>query len=387
MATQITTSTASGDATATPAGQSVAIAPSDNSLMAIYFGTSGPELATAQPPYTTWAKQGIGAASTRNSQALLGRAGNDGLDIIVTSPSNGPFYFTAARSVNTWTLTAVGSTLDPNNAAGVTGASMMMALDPQGRIWYVGLDDVLATYQPNGADWNGSAWTIDTTLEATNLGENNHRGVAAAIIGGFLVVVYDSGAGGLSYRRRDVSGAVLGAWSVAAALPGLGNIVVASTLSLRTIPGSSTGILAFDDSVGVHAMTYNATNDTWSGVTTLDNNSNSGQPALIPGAAGVMYAVWTHFLAVNSWSIVAKGLHSGVWDASFTTLEAAANISWPNGVYLPGGKTLAIIWTLGGASPWSIMFDNVSAPPDPVPPSAGGEALPYFPHRRFIHPL
>lgn len=389
MATQIDTSTASADATATPAGASLVVAPSDASLMALYFGTNGPVLATAQAPYAAWARQAIGAASTRNSQAMTGHAGDDGLDIIVTSPSNGPFYFSAARSVNSWTLTQHTSTGDANNAAGATGASMMAGIDPQGRLWYVGLDDVLATYAPAAGDFNGTAWTIDTTLETNGaLGEQNHRGIAAAIVGGFLVVVFDAGGGSLKYLRRDVSQAALGAWSAATFLAAVADVSTSSTLSFKTIPGTSTALLVHSGGDGIDAQVYNAVADTWGAVTNLSATVSDRHPCVIPGAAGVAYAVWASFSAANSYGITGLGLRSGVWDSGTTTLEAAGtNIAWPNGAYIPSTQKMGLVWTAGTASPWSIQFDNVTPPPPPVVPTSTGEPLPYFPHHRFIHRL
>lgn len=366
MATQIDTMTASpGDATATPAGASVVVAPSDASLAVLYFGTSGPKLATAQSPYSTWATQGIGASTTRNSQAMVGHAADDNLQAIVTSPANGPYYFTFTRSGNVWSQSAVGATGDANNAAnGNIGASMWVGKDPQGRLWYVGVDDVLATYVP-AAGWmsTGGVWTMDTTLEATSLGENNHRGIAAAIIGAYLVVVYDSGSGALSYRRRDVSGASLGAWSTAAAITGVSGISTSSALSLRAIPGGSTGMLAYSGSGGIKGVSYDASTDTWGSVTTLSAASSDRHPALIAGASGVIYAVWAQFAAANSYALVGSVYASGAWSGSVTTLEAAgANIAWPNGAYLASGSKLALVWTQGAASPWAIEFDAVAAP-------------------------
>ncbi len=363
MSITIDTSTNS-DATATPAGQQVIVAPSDSALNALYYkDTSGPYLATAVSPYSSWATQGIGASTSRNSQSFVGHAGDDNLDLIVTSPANGPYYFTGTRSSNTWSLSAIVPTGDPNNASsdGIS-TSMWVGIDSQSRLWYIGIDDIgVGNWVVAAGYRSGGSWTIDSTIDGLVLGEHNQRGAAASLIGNYLVLIYDSGAGGLKYRRVDVHNASLGTWSAAASVGSVADVTTASTLSLRAIPGDSTGMLLYSGGNGISALKYDSGADSWGTATVLSASTNDRHPTLIPGASGTVYAVWCQYATTNSYALVSETYSSGSWSGSTTTLEAAGNnIAWPNGAYLSGGTKLALIWTQGAASPYSIEFDAVA---------------------------
>lgn len=364
MPTQIATSS-TADATATSGTPLVAVAPSDESINLLFFdsGNGGPRLATAQSPYTAWTTQGVGAASTRNSQVVIGHTGDDNLDGWVTSPSNGPYQFTATRSGNTWTVTMPGPVDIVYNASNSgNGVFAWEGKDQQGRLWAIGVDDVNATYQVF-CDYYSSGWNSGgAAIEGLNLGEANRRGVAAAIIGNYLVVVYDSGAGGLHYLRIDVHAAALGAWSTAAAVGTVGDVTTSSVLSMAPIPGGATGMLVYSGNNGISALSYDANSDVWSAATVLSAAVNDKHPTLIPGGTGDVYAVWCKYSALNSYALVGE-LYNGAWSANVVTLEAAgSNVAWPNGGYLATGTKLALIWTQGTGAPYSVEFDTVAAP-------------------------
>jgi hypothetical protein len=369
MSTQIDTSTDGGvgapfgDMTATPSTAALFAAPSDDMLVALYFGSTGPTLANAASPYTSWTTQGIGSATTRNSQAMTENGSGDNLNLIVSSPGLGPYQFLANRSGASYSVPGVGQTGDPNNAGlSGQGAAMWVGYDPFGRLWYVGVDDVNATYVLASGYYNGSSWTFTNTLDSQALGEQNHYGACAAIVGNYLVVVYDSGSGHLSYRRQDVSGATLSGFSAAAQVGTLADVTTASTLSLRTIPGGSTAMLAYSGTNGISALTYDASTNTWGTVHNLSSSTSDKHCSLITGGSGVVYAVWAQFAAANSYAIVGN-IYNGSWNGSPTALEASGNnIAWPNGAYLATGTKLALVWTQGTASPWSVEFDSVAAP-------------------------
>jgi hypothetical protein len=361
MPTQIATGSYS-DATQSGVATLVGFAPSDGSAIVVYHTGAGDFLATAQSPYTVWSTQAIGSASTRNAQALVVNA-DDSVHVLVQSPASGAYYFHYTRSGNTWTNNAnavVDGTYTSN--LGGPGASGWIGVDPQGRVWVVGEDNVLATFQvyvdvsTNG----GSTWSPDATMEALNLGEKTNQGVCAAIIGGWLVVVYDSGGGNLSYRRLNVAGASLGAWSAAQAVSVGGDVTTSSVLALAAIPGGSTGMLLHSGSNGITATPYNAGTDTWGGNTILTASTSDVQPALIPQASGNILAVWSKFAAANSYSLVYKNYNGTAWDAGTTQLEASgSNRHWVNGAY-KGAGTIGFIWTEGTANPYSIQWDTAT---------------------------
>lgn len=376
MATLISTSS-TADATATSGAPLVVAAPSDATINALYFddGTGGPHLATAASPYTSWATQAIGSATHRNSQALA-TLSNDNLDLWVTSPANGPAYFTAARSGGAWSP-AFSALFDGSFEANNTGvgAGGWIGIDPQGRVWALGLDDVLATYQVWCDYLSGGTWASGgAAIEGLNLGEQNHRGVCAAIIGNYLVVVYDSGGGALKYLRIDVHAATLGAWSSAVAVGSISDVTTASVLALCAIPGGSTGMLVYSGGNGLSALAYDAGADTWGSPTVLSASTSDRHPTLIPGASGIVYAVWCEFAAANSYALVGRGYNGGTWHTKATLEASGNNIAWPNGTLL-SGPDLALIWTQGTGAPYSVEFDAVAAPSTGGSVSGGGSLV------------
>ncbi len=353
MPTQIDTSS---NADANPL---VALAPSDASAIVVYYGSSGPMLATAQMPYTSWSVQAIGIPTPRNAQALAVNS-DDSLDILVTSPANGTYYFHYTRSGNAWSAGTNGTITAYE--AGVSGqaCAAWIGRDPQGRIWATGIDDVLATYQLycDYSSDGGVSW-IAASVEPTDLGEQNRHGLAAAIIGNDLVIVYDTGSGGLSYVRLDVHGASLGSWSSPAPISGIADVSPASVLSLAAIPGTATGVLVYNGSNGISALVYDAASDTWSSPTVLSSSTSDQQATLIPGPSGTIFALWSQFVASMSYALVYKQFHGTAWDATPTTIEASgSNLHWVHGTAL--SDQLAIVYTAGTASPFSIDWDTAS---------------------------
>lgn len=362
MPTTIDTSTIT-DATGSGSGVKLALAPSDASGIAVYSNGAQTNLATAQSPYTSWATQLIGAATTRNGSALHVNS-DDTVDVLVSSPSTGLYYFHYTRSSNTWSNNS-STNIDTGHGAALGGAAAAawIGKDSQSRLWVVGCDDgvnnpfqVFCSVSTNG----GAAWSHGTP-DGTVLGENNHRGVAAALIGNYLVIVYDSGSGGLSYRRVDVHGASLGAWSAAAAVTGVSDATINSVLSLGPIPGGSTGALVYSGNNGISALVYDAGADTWGAATVLDSSTSSAQPDVVAGASGACYALWSQFAAANSFALVYKKYNGTSWDSSATTLEASgANRKWVSGTYNATSPKLDYIWTEGTASPYNVQFDSAS---------------------------
>ncbi|MDE2104627.1 MAG: hypothetical protein KGL39_45750 [Patescibacteria group bacterium] len=378
MSTQIDTSTDGGvgspgpygDMTATPAGNLIAVAPSDATLNVMYFGSTGPMLATSLSPYSSWSKQIIGADTQRNSQSLTGHPSDDGIDMIVSSPGSGPYYFGYIRSGNSWSTNSNGQTGDivQVTSDGATTA-MWMAKDTQGRFWYIEIDGVNNPYHM-GCAYYSAGWHMDATFDNVSTAEQNRLGVAGAIIGNYLVIVYDSGSGHLSYRRQDVSGASLPGWSAAAQVGSISDVTTSSTLSLRASGDGTLGMLAYKGGNGISALSYNPSTDTWGTATVLSNAANDKHCSLISGASATVYAVWAQYAAANSYALVGNVYSGGSWNGSPSTLEASGNnIAWPTGAYLSSGTKLALVWTQGTASPWSVEFDAVAAPA----PSGGAD--------------
>lgn len=361
MATQITTSMQS-NATAPSAAPLVAFAPSDNSAIVLFHTGSAPTLATAQSPYTTWSTQTIGGATARHMLALRVN-GDDSLDVMVCSPSNDAFYFHYTRSGNAWSSDGNFNVISGAGDSSGTAQSGQFLTDPQSRLWWVTSDQTLAT-RTLYVDYTTaptSSWTHSLNVTITGV----YPGLPfAAIIGNYLVVVYQDGSGGLKYQRLDVSGVSLGSWSTAAAISGISDVATTVQGDLCAVPGGSTGVLVYaSNGNGIKTYVYDALADTWTASTTLSAATSDRQPSLTPGASGVVYAIWSQLVSGSNYTIVTKAYRSGTWDASVTTLEAsAAGQSWPNAAYLASSTKFGLLFTNATASPFGVEFDLVNAP-------------------------
>lgn len=366
MATQVDTST-TADATASGT-YLVGVAPSDATVIVVYNGGGGTKRAHGPSPYTSWTLLDFGGTTGRNGQSIHVNS-DDSLDIHADTDSSGGQWFSYTRSGAAYNFANSAGDTNFVGASDKVGVAAFIGKDVQGRLWVISLDDVLATYQFGCASAVSpyTTWTA-ATPDGTNLGETNHHGVAAAFIGNYLVLVYDSGSGGLSYRRVDVHNPSLGSWSAAAAVGAINDVTTSSVLALAAIPGGSTGVLAYSGGNGISALVYDAGGDTWAPPTVLSSAANDRHPALIAGASGNVYAVWAQFVATNSYALVGRG-YGGSW-GTVATLEASGNnIAWPSGAFLSGASKLGLLWTQGTVTPWSVEFDTVTPP---VPGSGGG---------------
>lgn len=356
MAATIGTSTFSY-ATSPSASPMIGFAPSDGSAIVLYHNGSAPQLATAQSPYTTWSKQTIGAATSRDMLALRVNA-DDSVDVMVCSPSNDAYYFKYTRSGNTWNN--VGSFNVVSGAASTTTGAQagQFHTDPQNRLWWVASDATLATrhlfadYTTNPtASWTHS---LNVTISGVYYGLP-----FSAIIGNYLVVVYQNGSGDFLYQRLDVSGATLGAWSTAAAL-GVSDVATSVQGDFASLGGGK-GMLVYAGANGIKAYSYDASTNTWASSATLSASASDRHPSIVPDGAGNAYAIWSQLVSGSNYAIVTKAYNGSAWDTSATTLEAsAAGLSWPTAVYHSG--KLGLIYTGLTASPYNVLFDDVTAP-------------------------
>ncbi len=365
MATQIATSTYA-DATGPSASPLVVFAPSDNSAIVLWHNGTAPKLSTAQSPYTTWSTQTVGSATTRHFGGLRVNS-DDSVDVVICSPSNGAFWFGFTRSGNSWSsgsngAVGVGNTFTTGNAD-----AAQIHKDPQGRLWWVQIDPATPTLVAAYTSAPATSWT--SSLSQTTL--QNHRGaVFSAIIGNYLVVVYGTASGHLSYQRVDVSGASVGSWSSAAAISGITD--EASTIQGDLVSfDTSKGMLVYSSANGIKAYTYDSSTDTWASSATLSASSSDLQPSLVAGASGTVYAIWAQNSSGSNYALVSKAYSGGSWDSSATSLETtAAGQSYPHAAYISSSDKFGLLFTNATASPFGVEFDLVSAPT-----TGGGSAL------------
>ncbi len=357
MATQIATSTYA-DATGPSASPLVVFAPSDNSAIVLWHDGTAPKLSTAQSPYTTWSTQTIGSATSRHFGGLRVNS-DDSVDVVICSPSNGAFWFGFTRSGNSWSSSTNGNVGFGNTFTTGNADAAQLHKDSQGRLWWVQIDPATPTLVAGYSSAPATSWT--SSLSQTTL--QNHRGaVFSAIIGNYLVVVYGTSSGHLSYQRVDVSGASVGSWSSAAAISGITD--EASTIQGDLVSfDTSKGMLVYSSANGIKAYTYDSSTDTWASSATLSASSSDLQPSLVAGAAGTVYAIWAQNSSGSNYALVSKAYSGGSWDSSATSLETtAAGQSYPHAAYLSSSDKFGLLFTSGTSSPFGVKFDLVSAP-------------------------
>lgn len=369
MANTISTST-NALATSYSANQLVAMSASGDALVFWYDGAAV-KWSYAASPYSSWTTASLITSIGARWQAGIYKLANDNV-LLVTSDAAGntvSYLFTYNSGGHSW---SAGSPVTVLTGGGDSnGGSVAMDMDAQGRIWAAWSNNahLIEVYQTAN---NGTSWTASTTFTQVSGGADTNIGLAYC--GNYIVCVFCAASAAFNYSRIDAHGASLGSWSGAAAVTNCNfdNTLISS--SFRGAPNSNYGVFVGDLFAAIPAQYYNANTDTWSTLTNIGAATADKNPTLVTDGTN-LFCVWSKQTAANNFSLVYKKwvASTQTWDGANTQLEAnGTNISWANGGY--GFGTLAFVYTVGTANPWSVNFDTKVL-------VAQAPAGPYVPHQ------
>lgn len=355
MANTISTSTNALASAYTPS-QLVALSASGDVLV-VWFDGSNVKWSYASSPYSSWTTATLLTSIGSRWQAGLYKLSNDNV-LLATGNSSAnmvSYFFTYNSSLHSW---SVGSavTIEASSVQ-FNGGSVPMDADAQGRIWVMWSNNshvAQVYYTPN----NGTSWTASTTI--TEVGGGSDAQLSLAYCGNYIVALYVASGAIWSYARIDAHSPALGSWSASTAIANCFMDNAALGVCFRGVPGSNYGVFVGDEYQAIPTQYYNASTDTWSAVTDIGASSSDQKPTLVSDGTN-LYCLWCKQAAANNFSLVYKKWTAStqLWESSSTQLEASGtNIQWPSGGY--GDSTLGFVYTVGTASPWSVLFDTKS---------------------------
>jgi len=351
--TQINTS-ADPAATANTPNQLVTLANDGTALVAWFDGTNQ-QVSYAAAPYTSWTSAQIASFHRFAASMFINDAGGD-VSAVACDNITGINYYPltksgASYSIGSSNYTGAGfSTYNP-------GSCQILLKDGQGRYWLISNDNTNGVLKV----WYSSTPASGTWTQSLSISTASNTNMPCAdIVGNYLVVLYPDTSSTVSYQRLDVSGGSLGSWSTSTRISVTGTPGSTSHFSFRG-NGSGIGVFVYSFAAAGHtitAHTYTASNDTWSSAHDLSTSSNDDFPNVV-NAGGDIYVFWCQYAATNSyalaWNVWRKA--SSTWDISAKQIVGSGtNISNPNGTYNATLQTIALMYTVGTGSPYSVEF-------------------------------
>lgn len=380
MSVTISTST-NANASGYSPSKLVALSSTKDALV-VWFDGTNVKYSYATSPYSSWTTSTLTASIGGGPrwQAGLQKLSNDDV-LVVTSNSSGnivSYYFTYDVNTHSWSAGSPVTIL--SGGANFNGGSVPMDVDAQGRVWLAWEDNshVGQIYYTTN---NGTSWSSSTTLTLVSGGAPSL--MTLAYIGDYIVTVFIATGAAISYQRVDAHDVTIGSWSTAAALPNSFVDNAANAMSLRGIPGSVRGVFIADEYSAIPAQHYNASTDTWSTVTNIGGTTSDTSPTLVSNGTD-LFAVWSKFSAASNFSIVYKQ-----WQSSTQTWDTYSTRIVPDGTNVNrvvadfSGTRLAVVYTVGTGSPYSVNYETVDFT---VPPLHAGYTPRYIP-RAALSPV
>jgi hypothetical protein len=359
VSTTVGTST-TANATAQGQCQLVTLA-SDGTACVLWCDGTNQKFSYASSPYTSWTTTTLNTGATAWLLSAFLEANGD----VQTFSYDGStsWYKKLTKSGATY---SIGSTL--SLLADVftdKGAPAIITKDPTGRYWTIqhagsaSNSDLVYGFESSTP---ATGWTVGFPGTQTN--DDNLP--FADLVGNWLLIGGFNGTNDFMTNRADVSAATVdsSSWSAPSHLPTTG-LPTASNYFCCRGNGSDMGMVVHDSGAGIYAKQYKSYDDSWGTGVQLSNTIQDRHPTLVKVNQD-FYCFWCHYSAANNYSLVYKKWDASTqtWDVSMTTLVASGtNIAFPNATYEDSSTTIAVVYTVGTASPWTVKLETLNITP------------------------